>query len=122
MSSRRVDGVVLCRVGPDRLAVACDDVDGIVEAEGPSLDVAAAFSGTAVGGEGRALLCAGQLLRVDSTDVVATPGLQVLPVPGAVGGAAGGALFGFVELGGALWPLVSAFELLRYLEGRVGAS
>jgi hypothetical protein len=109
-----VDGVVLCRVGASRLAVACDEVDAIAEPEGEVVDSAAAF-GEAPRREGRALQAAGQLLRVDSVDVVSTPGLSVLPVPAALGHLVGGAVTGFVVLSGHLWPLISVRLLLAHL-------
>jgi hypothetical protein len=39
----------------------------------------------------------------------------VLPVPLVLTGVVGGALVGFVELSGQLWPLVSARGLLAWL-------
>jgi hypothetical protein len=109
-----VDGVVLCRVGGARLAVPCDEVDAIADADAEALDPGRAF-GEVRGAVGRAVQSAGQLLRVDSVDVVATPGLSVLPVPLVLTGVVGGALVGFIELSGQLWPLVSARGLLAWL-------
>ncbi|MDX2011364.1 MAG: hypothetical protein SFW67_14280 [Myxococcaceae bacterium] len=112
-----VDGVVLCRVGGARLAVPCDEIDAIAEADGELVDPSVAF-GEVLAPVGRALQAAGQLLRVDSVDVVASPGLAVLPTPLALGGLIGGALLGFVELSGQLWPLVSVRGLLDWLTTR----
>jgi len=115
-----VDGVVLCRVGDARLALDCDEIDAIAEPEGHTWDVGVAF-GVDGAGQGRALQFRGQLLKVDSIDVLATPGLVVLPVPAALTGVADGALTGFIEVLGALWPLVSSTLLLAHLEKRAGA-
>ncbi|MCU0695284.1 MAG: hypothetical protein MUC96_02010 [Myxococcaceae bacterium] len=109
-----VDGVVLCRVGGARFAAPCDEVDAIADAEGELVDPSVAF-GEVLAPVGRALQAAGQLLRVDSVDVVASPGLSVLPTPLALAGLVGGALLGFVELSGQLWPLVSVRGLLEWL-------
>ena len=114
MSAPVVDGVVLCRVGGARLALACGEVEGIVAPPPRPVELAVAF-GEPAQAEGRALSAAGRFLRVDSVDVLATPGLAVLPVPAALTGLAGGALTGFVELSGQLWPLVSAQGLLDWL-------
>ena len=119
MGDGLVDGVVLCRVGGARLAVDCEEIDAIAEVDGHTWDVGLAF-GIDGGAGGRALQCRGQLLKVDSIDVLATPGLVVLPVPAALAGLADGALTGFVEVLGALWPLVSSALLLEYLEKRAG--
>lgn len=115
-----IDGVVLCRIGGDRLALDCDEIDAIAEPDGHTWDVGVAF-GVDGAGHGRALQCRGQLLKVDSIDVLATPGLAVLPVPAALRGVADGALTGFIEVLGVLWPLVSSSLLLAYLEKRASA-
>ncbi|MER2565647.1 MAG: hypothetical protein ABTQ32_33300 [Myxococcaceae bacterium] len=112
-----VDGVVLCVVSGARLAVSADQVDAIAPAEGPVWDAGVAFGETS-SPSGRALQCLGRLIRFDTIDVVATTGLEVLPVPAALVNTAHGALTGFVELSGALWPLVALDRLLAYLEAR----
>lgn len=117
MANGVVDGVVLCRVGAARLAVVCHEIDAIALVEGKTWDVGLAF-GVDATGEGRALQCHGQLLKVDSIDVLATPGLPVLPVPAALQGLGDGVLTGFIEVLGALWPLVSPSRLLAHLERR----
>jgi hypothetical protein len=114
VTAATVDGVVLCRVGGARLAVPCDEVDAIADADAEAIDAGRAF-GEGLGPPGRAVQSAGQLLKVDSVDVVATPGVSVLPVPRALSGVVGGALVGFVELSGQLWPLVSPRGLLAWL-------
>lgn len=116
-----VEGVVLCRVGEARLAVPCGEVDAIAPLDGPAWDVGLAFGSAAGAVEGKALQCFGQLMRVDSVDVLTTPELTVLPVPSLLTGVADGALTGFVELLGALWPLVSAGHLLEHLRRRAEA-
>lgn len=117
MANGVVDGVVLCRVGAARLAVACHEIDAIAPVDGKTWDVGLAF-GVDGTGEGRALQCHGQLLKVDSIDVLATPGLEVLPVPAALRSLGDGVLTGFIEVLGALWPLVSPALLLAHLERR----
>lgn len=112
-----VDGVVLCVVSGARLAVSADQVDAIAPADGQVWDAGLAF-GTPSDPAGRALQCLGRLIRFDSIDVVATVGLEVLPVPAALVNTAHGALTGFVELSGTLWPLVALDRLLGYLEAR----
>jgi hypothetical protein len=110
-----LDGVALCRVGDARLAFPCAEIDAIAPASPEALDAAVAF-GARLAGEGRALAHQGRLLKVDSVDVLATTALPVLPVPLAAAGTAGGALEGFVQLAGVLWPLVSVRGLLDFLE------
>lgn len=115
MSAAAIAGVVLCRVGEARLAADCAEIDAIVESSGDGLSAALAFG---AGGDPRprALQVRGRLLGVDSVDVVETPGLLVLSVPPLLQSAAGGAMTGFIEWSGALWPLVSVGRLLEHLE------
>jgi hypothetical protein len=114
VSAPVVDGVVLCRVGGARLALSCHEVEHVAELPQGPIELAVAF-GEPAPAEGRALCAAGRFLRVESVDVLATPGLAVLPVPAALSGLAGGALTGFVELAGQLWPLASARGLVEWL-------
>jgi hypothetical protein len=51
---------------------------------------------------------------VDSLEI-ATDSLKLLPVPSMLLGQVGGALRGFVELAGALCPVLSVGEFSRYL-------
>lgn len=112
-----VDGLVLCRVGDGRLAVDCAEVDAITAPEAGSWNVAAVFEGI-IGTSQKALQCSGHLLAVDSLDIVTTPGLRVLAAPALVMSASNGAVKGFVEWSGLLWPLVSVGPLLDFLEHR----
>ncbi len=102
-----IEGLVLCRVGADRLAVRAHEVT--------SFDVPhphAPYAG--VGFEPGAVAPAdGKLLRhhdtslvVDSVEVHAER-LKLLAVPPVLREAWGGALSGFVEAGGVLWPVLS---------------
>ncbi len=113
-------GVVLCKVGAAGLAVAAEQVDAIAPNEDEAIDARLAY-GFEQSLEGRAVQCRGRLLRVDSVDVVATENVRVLPVPLAIAQAASGAITGFVELRGALWPLVDVPQLVEHLQ-RAGAA
>lgn len=107
-------GVVLCKVGAHGLAVAAEHVDAIAPTEHGAVDAGLAY-GFERSSEGRAVQCRGRLLRVDSVDVVAGESVAVLPVPLALGSVASGAITGFVELKGALWPLVDVPLLVEHL-------
>jgi hypothetical protein len=106
-----IEGVVLCRVGGDRLAVRAHEV--------VSFEVAAPgspYAGTGFDAGARAPSDA-KLLRtptgsvaVDSLEV-STERVRLLPVPRIVSATWGGALAGFVETAGALWPVVSLTRL-----------
>jgi hypothetical protein len=113
-----VDGLVLCTAGGARVAVSTDEVDTISAVEGRTWDAALAFGLVAGEGEGRALQVLGRLIRFDSIDVLATPGLEVMPAPLLVVNAAHGAIRGFVNVAGALWPLITLDRFLAHLEAR----
>jgi hypothetical protein len=113
-----VDGVVLCRVGDARLAVRCDEVEVIADAPRDGVDAGPAF-GLARQAAGRSVKVGAHRLRVDSVDVVTSEGLAVLGVPLVVTGVAGGSLRGFIEVSGALWPLVSVPSLIEFVESLV---
>lgn len=109
-------GVVLCTVGDAGLAVRAQEVDAIAPEEPSAIDAALAYGVLrARSSEGRAVQCRGRLLRVDAVDVVATEGLQLLPVPFALARVADGAVTGFVEVRGALWPVVDVPQLVEHL-------
>jgi len=113
-----VDGVVLCRVGDARLAVRCDEVEVIADAPREGVDAGLAF-GLPRQAAGRSVKVQGRSLRVDSVDVVTAEGLAVLGVPLVVSGLAEGSLRGFIEVSGALWPLVSVPSLIQFVESLV---
>lgn len=115
--SLAVDGVVLCHAGQGRLAVDCAEIDAIAASDASGWNLTSLF-GDQPSSPAKALQCSGQLLNVDSVDVVAAPGLPVLPVPHALAQTTGGALRGFVQLAGTLWPLVAVGPLLDHLDLR----
>lgn len=118
----RLDGVVLCKVGSARLAVACNEVDAIADVDASAIDAAWAYGSQKNGDAGRAVQCRGRQLRVDSVDVVALEGVPVLPVPFALSTIADGSITGFVELSGALWPVVDVVQLVTHLEHTRGGA
>ena len=106
-----VEGLVLCRVGADRLAVRASEVTAF---ELPTPGARYAGTGFAPGAlaplEGKQLRHHGAALVVDSVEVHSER-LPLLPVPTLLTAAWGGALAGFVETGGLLWPLLSLERL-----------
>lgn len=113
---RTVEGLVLCRVGEHRVAVLPDDVSAIEEAHGQ-----APYAGRSFSKKGRAPAGA-RLLRderggvlVDALEVCSER-LTLFAVPAALSPIMGGALAGFAEAAGALWPVVSFRPFARYLE------
>ncbi len=111
-----VEGLVLCRVGADRLAVRAREVSGIELPHASAPYAGAGFTPGAVRpADAKLLRAAGGGLVVDSVEVHAER-LPLLPVPGVLARAWGGALTGFVEAGGALWPIVSLEVLARVPE------
>lgn len=112
----RIDGVVLCKVGSAGLAVACKEVDAIADVDPSAIDAAWAYGDRGTELTGRAVQSRGRQLRVDSVDVVALEGVPVLAVPFALSRLADGSISGFVELSGALWPLVDVVQLVMHLE------
>lgn len=102
-----IEGLVLCRVGDDRLAVPAREVTAFEAAEPNARYAGARFSpGAQPPAEARLLCNAQARLAVDSVQVHAER-YAVLSVPPVLAGACGGALTGFVEAGGLLWPVVS---------------
>jgi len=106
-----IEGVVLCRVGADRLAVRAHEVTAfeIADADAP-------YAGTGFDPAAKSPLDARLLrsptggLAVDSLEVH-TERVRLMPVPDVLARAWGGALAGFVEAGGALWPVVTLARL-----------
>lgn len=115
---RRVEGLVLCRVGEHRLAVLASEVAGIDEATAGAPYAGVSFSGRAAAPSGARLLRdpRGGVL-VDALEVHSEP-LDLLSVPFVLSRLMGGALTGFVTAGEALWPVVSLPGLASFLEGR----
>lgn len=107
MLPETLEGVVLCHAGVHRLAVRAREVTDF-----GAFDAAAPYAGTgfdpsAVAPQtARVLRHHGRALAVDSVEVHAEP-LQVLRTPAVLERVWGGALAGFVEIAGRLWPLVS---------------
>ena len=110
-----VDGLVVCRVGDFRLAFPVTTVVRISEwavGDAPAVHARTAFS--LPPGAGRLVEEPTGRLVVDSLEL-ATDSLKLLPVPAMLLGQVGGALRGFVELAGALCPVLSVGEFSRYL-------
>jgi hypothetical protein len=108
-----VEGLVLCRVGADRLAVRAHEVTAFEPASEGAL-----YAGTGFQADAKAPPDA-KLIRhrtssvvVDAVEVHAER-LQLLAVPEVLRLAWGGALAGFVETGGVLWPVLSLEKLTR---------
>lgn len=112
-----IEGLVLCLVGDHRLAVRAREVTAF-EAAGPEAPYAGArFTPSAAAPPGARLLRHEQVrLAVDSVEVLADR-FHALSVPPVLSGACGGALSGFVEAGGVLWPVVSLAPFAAALDG-----
>jgi hypothetical protein len=104
---------VLCRVGADRLAVRAAEVTAF-EVPGPGAPYAGVGFGTGSVApvEARLLRHHSAALVVDSVEVHPER-LTLLAVPAVLVSAWGGALAGFVEAGGLLWPVLSLERLAR---------
>lgn len=109
-----IEGLVLCRVGEDRLAVRAREISSFdVPHEG------ARYAGEGFSPQARAPAEARLLRHHDTALVVDTvevhsERLTLLAVPAVLVRAWGGALCGFVEAGGLLWPVIS---LERFAQG-----
>lgn len=105
-----IEGLVLCRVGADRLAVRAHEVTAF-ELPGPHARYAGAgfTPGAIAPADGKLLRHHDTGLVVDSVEVHSER-LELLAVP-LVLQARGGALSGFVEAGGLLWPVLSLARL-----------
>ena len=110
-----IEGLVLCRVGIDRLAVRAHEVTAFdVPHPGAPYAGAGFVPGAVAPAEGKLLRHHDTVLVVDSVEVHAER-LKLLAVPEMLrasarvgaGHAWGGALSGFVEAGGLLWPVLS---------------
>lgn len=111
-----VEGVVLCRIGAHRLAVLAGDVAAVAPpAEGTPYAARAFATHVAPWPESaRQLGRDGTALVVDSVEIHGER-LRLFPVPTLLARVMGGALRGFVETAGALWPVVSLERFSRHL-------
>lgn len=111
MTPETLEGVVLCHAGPHRLAVRARDVTDVGAFDAAAPYAGAGFDSQAVAPQtARVLRHHGRSLAVDSVEVHAEP-LRVLQTPAVLARAWGGALAGFVEISGRLWPLISLERL-----------
>ena len=102
-----VDGLVLCRVGGERVAVPAGDVVSIDEARPTLVYAGLSFGQGRRAPEGaRALVHETGAVVVDSVEVAADR-YPLLPAPALTRALCGGALAGFVEAADALWPVLS---------------
>lgn len=102
-----IEGLVLCRVGGDRLAVCASEVAAFEAATSSAFYAGTRFTPDARAPEEARLLRHELVaLVVDSVEVHAER-YPLLAVPPALSSSCGGALTGFVEAGGLLWPVVS---------------
>jgi hypothetical protein len=110
-----VEGLVVCRVGDHRLAFPASTVVRIIEwnvGDAPAVHARTAFSLPT--GAGRLVEEQDGSLVVDSLEI-ATEAVKLLPVPAILLGEVGGALRGFIELSGALCPVLSVGDFSRFL-------
>ena len=101
-------GLVLCRVGADRLAVRAREVTAFEVPGDLATYAGAEFTpGSLAPADGKLLRHHDTAMVVDSVEVHAEQ-LPLLAVPAVLRGASwSGALCGFVETGGLLWPVLS---------------
>lgn len=110
-----VEGVVLCRVGADRLAVLAGDVVGVELPQGPAPYAGRLFDdGARTPDDARLLRHETAALVVDALEIHAER-LRLIPVPVVLTQVVGGALRGFVQVADALWPVVSLPALAAHL-------
>lgn len=110
-----VEGVVLCRVGGDRLAVLAGDVVGVELPLGEAPYAGRLFDGAAsTPADARLLRHETAALVVDALEVHAER-LRLIPVPVVLARLVGGALRGFVVVADGLWPVVSLPALAAFL-------
>jgi hypothetical protein len=111
-----VSGVVLCQVGPWRLAVEAQEVEDISAAAPGTPWAGHCFaSGVEPAAEARALRGAGGAVSVDTLEV--RPEVETrYRVPPMLTALPRGLLTGFVTVEGLLWPVVSLAALHRALE------
>ncbi len=106
-ASEVIEGLVLCRVGVDRLAVRAQEVTAFELPQPGAPYAGVGFEAGALAPlDGKSLRHHHTSLVVDSVEVHAER-LKLLAVPPVLRLAWGGALSGFVETGGLLWPVLS---------------
>jgi hypothetical protein len=113
---RRIDGMLLCRSGENRVAFAAQEVATIELPQDMVRPVGAARRafGEPEGAERILVADSGEAVGVDTLEIDAES-LELLPVPALLSGVVGGSLRGFVQARGALWPLMSLVDFGRYL-------
>lgn len=111
--TRALEGIVLCWVGAERLAIEARGIARIVEADASAPWGGAAFDPAPPRpAQARGLEVGDARVAVERIDVVTDP-CPVFAVPPACGARAG--LVGFVEARGELWPLVELEGLSRFV-------
>ncbi|NOK22286.1 protein CrdC [Corallococcus carmarthensis] len=114
----RVEGTLLCHVGPHRIAFEAGEVASIAAPDAGAVSAHRAFQDS--GGFQRVLVtAAGETVGVDGLEIDSEV-LSVLPPSPVVAGASGGSLRGFVITRGVLWPLLRLDGFQRYLRGLDG--
>jgi len=111
----QIEGLVLCRVGEDRLAVRAREISSFDVPQPGAPYAGEGFSpGARAPADAKLLRHHDTSLVVDTVEVHAER-LRLLAVPAVLARAWGGALAGFVETGGLLWPVLSLerFHLAR---------
>ncbi len=115
-SGSRITGMLLCRAGTHRVAFSAHEVATI---ESPSTfggragQACQAFD-EASRAERILVAASGEAVGVDTLEIDSEP-LSLLPAPALLYRVAGGSLLGFVQVRGALWPLMSLVEFGRFL-------
>jgi hypothetical protein len=111
----RVEGTLLCQVGPHRVAFEVGEVASIAAPGTAAVSAHRAFQGAE--GSQRVLVAAtGEAVGVDGLEIDAEV-LSVLPASPVVARASGGSLRGFVLTRGVLWPLLWLTGFEHYLRG-----
>lgn len=106
-----IEGLVLCRVGADRLAVRAQEVTAFEAAAEGALYAGVGFQADArPPPDAKLIRHRTSAVVVDAVEVHAER-LKLLAVPEVLRRAWGGALAGFVETGGVLWPVLSLERL-----------
>ena len=118
VAADQVSGLLLCRVGPHRLAFPAGQVLSI-ESSLPGTAFPHARSAFDLQAEpGRVLLTeAGEAVTVDSLEVHPDQ-VTLMPAPRMLAAGAGGSLRGFVAVRDQLWPLHNLIGFARYLTHR----
>lgn len=116
MTAAQGEGLVLCLVGPCRLAVAAVAVGAITEDDGAAPWAGRLFALPPAPATARRVLQLAQgPLAVDEVTVEHQP-CTVLPVPVALGPRARAGVRGFALLADTLWPVLDPAGVARLLE------